>query len=80
MYKYFQYEFLNLNAKKRHGGALRARACSRKCFVRIRDAAPGNGHSHVSLQTVMHGLAAKDSNNPLCFLLLWMGLCNAQRQ
>ena len=32
------------------------------------------------LQTVMHGLATRDSNNPLCFLLLWMGLCNAPRQ
>jgi tetratricopeptide (TPR) repeat protein len=32
------------------------------------------------LQIAMHSLATRDSNNPLYFLLLWIGLQNAQRQ
>jgi len=44
----FQCELLNVDAKKSHGRSWRTRACSRRCFVRMRNAVPGMGHSHVS--------------------------------
>lgn len=78
----FQCVLLNVDAKKSHGRSCRARACSRRCFVRIRDAAPGMAILTCPLQTLMQSLATVESNNPLVFYYLgcdYAMLCNNDR-